>query len=282
MEVTCDFLTVISDLPFNIEQILFFIFFKFICFKMYGDKKIFITALVFAAIIFLFGLLVGNYIVTSKMDEVRLSEESFIIDLLGMEMQDEISDEHFCELDVEKSLRKKMVLGKMLTTLEERLGKENKDIIQKKEIYELIQIKIIKNLEKMKNECNRSNNILIYFYTNKQNDVMGSADDCNDESKIIENVVYDVNERIKKNESDVMYNKTDNNIEYKSNIYVFAFDINSENLATYAMLKKYEIKKVPATIINDKKYDYLSKEDLTEILEKELALNYPGKENDSR
>ncbi len=249
---------------------------------MYGDKKIFITALVFAAIIFLFGLLVGNYIVTSKMDEVRLSEESFIIDLLGMEMQDEISDEHFCELDVEKSLRKKMVLGKMLTTLEERLGKENKDIIQKKEIYELIQIKIIKNLEKMKNECNRSNNILIYFYTNKQNDVMGSADDCNDESKIIENVVYDVNERIKKNESDVMYNKTDNNIEYKSNIYVFAFDINSENLATYAMLKKYEIKKVPATIINDKKYDYLSKEDLTEILEKELALNYPGKENDSR
>ncbi len=261
---------------------------------MYGDKKIFITALVFAAIIFLFGLLVGNYIVTSKMDEVRLSEESFIIDLLGMEMQDEISDEHFCELDVEKSLRKKMVLGKMLTTLEERLGKENKDIIRKKEIYELIQIKIIKNLEKMKNECNRSNNILIYFYTNKQNDVMGSADDCNDESKIIENVVYDVNERIKKNESDVMYNNTDNNrnnnrnnnmdnnIEYKSNIYVFAFDVNSENLATYVMLKKYEIKKVPATIINGKKYNYLSKEDLTEILEKELALNYPGKENDSR
>lgn len=257
---------------------------------MYGDKKIFITALVFAAIIFLFGLLVGNYIVTSKMDEVRLSEESFIIDLLGMEMQDEISDEHFCELDVEKSLRKKMVLGKMLTTLEERLGKENKDIIQKKEIYELIQIKIIKNLEKMKNECNRSNNILIYFYTNKQNDVMGSADDCNDESKIIENVVYDVNERIKKNESDVMYNNTDNNrdnntdnnIGYKRNIYVFAFDVNSENLATYAMLKKYEIKKVPATIINDKKYDYLSKEHLTEILEKELALNYPRKENDSR
>ncbi|PKM92226.1 MAG: hypothetical protein CVU81_01620 [Euryarchaeota archaeon HGW-Euryarchaeota-1] len=260
-------------------------FFKFICFKMYGDKKIFITALVFAVIIFLFGLLVGNYIVTSKMDEVRLSEESFIIDLLGMEMQDEISDEHFCELDVEKSLRKKMVLGKMLTTLEERLGKENEDIIRKKEIYELIQIKIIKYLEKTKNECNRSTNILIYFYTNKQNDVMGSADDCNDESKIIENVVYDVNEKIKKNESDAKYNNANNNAannaEYKNNIYVFAFDVNSENLATYALMKKYEIKGVPATIINGKKYDYLSKEDLTEILEKELTLNYPGKENGS-
>ncbi len=252
---------------------------------MYGDKKIFITALVFAVIIFLFGLLVGNYIVTSKMDEVRLSEESFIIDLLGMEMQDEISDEHFCELDVEKSLRKKMVLGKMLATLEERLGKENEDIIRKKEIYELIQIKIIKYLEKTKNECNRSTNILIYFYTNKQNDVMGSADDCNDESKIIENVVYDVNEKIKKNESDAKYNNANNNAannaEYKNNIYVFAFDVNSENLATYALMKKYEIKGVPATIINGKKYDYLSKEDLTEILEKELTLNYPGKENGS-
>jgi len=244
---------------------------------MYGDKKIFITALVFAVIIFLFGLLLGNYIVTSKMDEVGLFEESFIIDLLGMEMQDEILDEHFCELDVEKSLRKKMVLGKMLTTLEERLGKGNEDIMQKKEIYELIQIKIIKYLEKMENECNRSNSILIYFYTNKQNDVMGSADDCNDESKIIENVVYDVNERIKKNKSGVMYDNTDD----KSNIYVFAFDVNSENLATYAMLKKYEIKKVPATIINGKKYDYLSKEDLTEILEKELSINYAGKENGS-
>jgi len=252
---------------------------------MYGDKKIFITALVFAVIIFLFGLLVGNYIVTSKMDEVRLSEESFIIDLLGMEMQDEISDEHFCELDVEKSLRKKMVLGKMLATLEERLGKENEDIIRKKEIYELIQIKIIKYLEKTKNECNRSTNILIYFYTNKQNDVMGSADDCNDESKIIENVVYDVNEKIKKNESDAKYNNANNNAannaEYKNNIYVFAFDVNSENLATYALMKKYEIKGVPATIINGKKYDYLSKEDLTEILEKELTLNYSGKENGS-
>ncbi len=258
---------------------------------MYGDKKIFITALVFAVIIFLFGLLVGNYIVTSKMDEVRLSEESFIIDLLGMEMQDEILDEHFCELDVEKTLRKKMVQGQMITTLEERLGKENENIIQKKEIYELIQIKIIKYLEKMKNECNQSNSILIYFYTNKQNDVMGSADSCNDEGKIIENVVYNVNEKIKKNESgamsnsamsnSAMSNNTYNNTEYKNNIYVFAFDVNSENLATYALLKKYEIKKVPATIINGKKYDYLSKEDLTKILEKELSLKYASKENDS-
>lgn len=229
---------------------------------MSDDKKIFIGATIFAIIVFLFGLLLGNYIATSEMHVVKVSEESFIIDLLGMEMQDEIINNSFCEMDVEKSLRKKMVLGKMLAALEERMGKENEDVMRKKEIYELIQMKIIKYLKRMNNECNKSNVILIYFYTNKKNDVMGDVDECTDESKIIENVVYDIEERIKKNET-----KTNNT---NNHIYVFAFDVNSENLATDALLKKYEIKKVPTIIINDKKYGYLSRNELMKILKKEI------------
>lgn len=214
-----------------------------------NEHKFLIVALILSITVFLLGLLLGNYLAMSKLKEFRETEEKFIIDLLALEIRDSLLQENICRLDPEELFEEKATLGKMLSELERRLGKENKDVIAKKEIYELIEIKTLQYLEQIKEECNTDHNIVLFFYTNKKGDPKGSVDGCEDQGKILDQIVYE------------------HNVKKKGKpVHVFAFDINSKNQATRALILKYNVTSVPALVINGKKHGYLVKSELEELL----------------
>ncbi|MEM4152616.1 MAG: hypothetical protein QXK80_00635 [Candidatus Pacearchaeota archaeon] len=208
-----------------------------------------ITALILATIIFLFGLLLGNYIAMTQLEEFKQTEERFLVDLVALEVRDSVLERDVCNLDIEDLFEEKASLGKMLTELEKRLGKENEEVMAKKEIYELIEIKTLQQLEMIKYECGKEFNIVLFFYTNKKADPKGSVDGCEDQGKILDQVVYEHNEQKK-----------------GAPVYVFAFDANSKNQATKALILKYNITGLPTLIINGEKYSYLVKSELEELL----------------
>ncbi|MGB9708366.1 MAG: hypothetical protein ACPLXC_03535, partial [Candidatus Pacearchaeota archaeon] len=192
--------------------------------KRKGNTWFFIVALILAVIIFLFGVLLGNYIAMTKLNEFKQTEERFLIDIAALEIRESILQEDVCKLSVPELFEEKTALGRMLTALERRFGKENEDVIAKKEIYELIEIKVLQYLKKIKQNCNQDFNIVLFFYTNKKADPKGSVDGCEDQGKILDQVVYEHNE---KNKGKI--------------VYVFAFDVNSKNQATKALLLNYNI-----------------------------------------
>ncbi|MCX8193851.1 MAG: hypothetical protein N3G19_00590 [Candidatus Pacearchaeota archaeon] len=208
-----------------------------------------IAALILATIIFLFGLLLGNYIAMAQLEEFKQTEERFLVDLIALEIRDSVLEQDICNLNIADLFEEKAALGKMLTELEKRLGKENEEVMAKKEIYELIEIKTLQQLEKIKQECGQEFNIVLFFYTNKKADPKGSVDGCEDQGKILDQVVYEHNEQNK-----------------GKPVYVFSFDVNSKNQATKALLLKYNITSVPTLIINAESHGYLVKAELEEIL----------------
>ncbi|MEM4703235.1 MAG: hypothetical protein QXP53_02010 [Candidatus Pacearchaeota archaeon] len=212
------------------------------------SNKFLIASSIATMIIFILGLLLGNYLATSRIERFQETEEMFLIQLLALESRDYFI-ENFCSSNWQDILDKKISLGQMLTVLEKRLGKDSPKLKNKKEIYELIEIKILELLEKTKKECHEDFNIILFFYTNKKNDPLGSVAGSEDQGLILDQVSQYHNEK-----------KTGRKV------YILVFDINSINSASIALRQKYNITKAPSLVINGKTFGYLTKDEIEELL----------------
>ena len=214
--------------------------------------KLFTLALILSIFIFLFGVLLGNYIATQQLNIFKQTEEKFLVYLTALEMRDSIlAEEDLCLTNINDLFEEKVKLGQMLTELERRLGKEDKQVMDKKEIYELLEIKTLQNLENIKQKCDKNFDIILFFYTNKKEDPKGSIYGSDDQGKILDQIVYDTRDS-----------------NGKETVFVLVFDANSNNLATKALMQKYNITVVPSLVINGNRYNYTLKDDIELIIQK--------------
>ena len=214
--------------------------------------KLFTLALILSIFIFLFGVLLGNYIATQQLNIFKQTEEKFLVYLTALEMRDSIlAEEDLCLTNINDLFEEKVKLGQMLTELERRLGKEDKQVMDKKEIYELLEIKTLQNLENIKQKCDKNFDIILFFYTNKKEDPKGSIYGGDDQGKILDQIVYDTRDS-----------------NGKETVFVLVFDANSNNLATKALMQKYNITAVPSLVINGNRYNYTLKDDIELIIQK--------------
>ncbi|MEM4641377.1 MAG: hypothetical protein QXW65_02575 [Candidatus Pacearchaeota archaeon] len=211
------------------------------------SRNLFIGTAIVTTVVFVLGLLLGNYIATSRIERFQEFEEKFLVQLIALEFR-EVFVQDVCKLEWQDVWEQKVELGRMLSSLERRLGKDNKKLKIRKEIYELIEIKVLQTLEKIKKECYEDFSIILFFYTNKKNDPLGSVAASEDQGLILDQVYYEHSSKGKK-------------------VYTLVFDINSENAASVALRKKYNITKAPALVIDGKTYGYLTKEEIEQLLE---------------
>jgi len=212
-------------------------------------SKLLAAAIIAAVVLFVFGLLLGNYIVSSRTAAFQQSEQKLLIHLIGLEVRDQVVGNDVCNLNWDDIWKDKVQLGQMLSSLEKRLGKENPDVLLTKEIYELIEIKTLNTVQNIKDNCHEDFDIVLFFYTNKNNDPRGSAGGSEDQGLVLDQIVFSHNEQ-----------------GNGKKVNVFAFDINSENPATIALISKYNVQKVPTLIINGEKHDYMVGADIEKLL----------------
>lgn len=213
-------------------------------------NKILIAALVAALALFILGFLLGNYIASYRIEQFRQGEEKLLSTIMGLEIRDQlIENGSVCNLDWSDIWRDKVKLGDTLSALEKRLGKEDESVMLQKEMYELIEIKTLMMVQRIKDTCHEDFNIILFFYTNKKDDPKGSAAGSEDQGLILDQVVF-----------------AHNNQGKGKKVHVFAFDVNSENPATRALVFQYNITEVPSLVINGEKRFYTVGEDLEKLL----------------
>jgi hypothetical protein len=189
-------------------------------------------------LVFLLGIILGNYLASFRVSEVKQIQEKLAAQLVGLELRDELLKyKDICNLTWQDIWEEKVDMGAKMVALETRLGKTNPDILLQKEIYELVEIRTLLLLKEVKQKCNASINIIIYFYTNKEKDPKGSYALSEDQGYVL----------------DALFRK------YGDKINVFAFDINTDNPAVNALKSIYSVKRVPSLVINDKLYPGLKK-----------------------
>lgn len=210
------------------------------------DLSKYVSIFAITALIFILGILVGNYIAHSRLGELEKAQEELTAQMMGLGLKDALLKYgDVCSLTWQEIWKEKVEMGEKIEKLEARLGKDNSDVLRQKEIYELIEIRTWLLLKEIKEKCNEDLEIILYFYTNDKDDPKGSWRQCEMQGYVL----------------DALYQR------YPDKVNIFAFDINTKNPATDILQQLYNITKVPSLVIKEKLYtEYINLATFTELV----------------
>lgn len=182
---------------------------------------------VLVTLVFLIGLFLGQWIAEWKMEEFAQEEKEFRNYLFGLELLPEILAESLCEADVFALTEKKVEMGRLLTELEARLGKDNPDVISLKKDYTLLSLKQWLLVKRIKEECGKNLTIILFFYSNKQNASLSEA-----QGYVL----------------DYLY------LKYPNTLVTYALDTDLDLPVLDVVKEVYGIRQVPSLVINEVTY----------------------------
>ena len=192
----------------------------------------YLAAFSVTALVLIIGIFIGWQFTNYKFRNFQYEQEKLNLLIVGLDLKETLYSGQGCNIDIDKLMEDKIRVGGDVGLLEERLGKENKDVLLKKELYQLVEVKTILLLNKLDDNCEIKYNIIIFFYSNDEDDER-SFKQSRDQGYILDN----------------LYSRN------KENVAVFSFDVNNKNPALIAFREGYKINKAPAIIINGKVYE---------------------------
>lgn len=199
-----------------------------------------ILAFILGALIFLIGVLISQVLGYYSLNKMKLELEETYNEQLGWLLSSNILKDYACNIDNLELSKKRIKLGQELYTLESIFGKQDPKVLAKKEYFQILEVQEYLLMKEIKERCNKSYILILYFYSNK-----GDCDEC-----IAQGMILD----------DLWKNN--------KNVSIFSFDYNIENPATEALKRLYGVKGYPSLVINGKTFNrFLSKEELKEVIE---------------
>lgn len=195
-------------------------------------------------LVFLLGVLLGNYLANLKVEEMNSMQDSLSAKLIGLELRyDLLRTGDICNLSWDDVWKEKIDMGSRMIALEVRLGKTNDAVLRQKEVYQLIEIRTLILLEEIKEQC-KDVDIILFFYTNKEKDSKGPVELSENQGFVLDSLYREYPE-----------------------VSIFSFDMNTENPAISALEEIYKIKTAPSIVINEKTYEgFISKKEIEGIL----------------
>lgn len=191
--------------------------------------------------IFIIGFLIAQRISSRTSVQVTETQKELRNYILSLNLQSEIASEYICKVDVFQLTKEKSELGKRIDVLEKNLGKDHEIVEDLKQDYSLLSLRQWLLVKKVKEECDRSINIIIFFYSNKLN-----SSESESQGYVL----------------DYIYEK------YPDGVVIYAFDIDEENPALKTLKDIYEVKTSPSVIFNDRLLiGFQSKEKLSSLID---------------
>ncbi len=203
--------------------------------KKMNDVTLMLAAIFLTILIFVLGVILGNFLAEIKLNELRNTASELTNMLTGMELKEKmIEEEGICNFKEDFLSEERSKMGRRLDFLEKKFGKDNLDVLIEKETYQLIEIRTLLLAEKTKEMCNDNISIILFFYTNDEKDEKGSIDKC-----ILQGEALDPLSR-----------------KYQD-VNIFSFDINTNNPAVNTLKQQYDVTMVPTIVLNGMKYEGL-------------------------
>ena len=126
--------------------------------------------------------------------------------------------------NLEKISRDLGFQGKIIDDLENKLGKNDKNVLAQKKFYTLVELEHFEFIQKMNAECDFEKVIILFFYSNLDKDI--------DNSERVGNLI------------NAVYNRN-------SDIIVYSFDVNLESELIFKLKSKYNIVASPTLVLGN-------------------------------
>ncbi len=207
------------------------------------DKTLIFAVFSFSTLVFIAGILLGNYFATYRLSDLRQLKEDLEINRLDVVLETELFEKSICDFNFKDISKERTALGSQVDYMESKRGSDDEEVILLKKKYFLHEIRLLFLVKQLILDCKKDYIPILFFYSNKENKTISQ-----DQGYILDYFF--------KNHQD--------------EIVIFSFDINYQSPSTYASLKRiYNVKFAPTIVFNETKYEgFLSIEELEKIYEK--------------
>jgi len=134
--------------------------------------------------------------------------------------KDICSEETFQEVSIDLAFQ-----GGIIGRLEEKLGKDDEGVLFRKKFYSLIQLEHFEYVKSINKECDKNINTILFFYSNKKDDLKKSEGIGS-----ILSVLYERN---------------------KEDLVIYSFDMNLNSELITLLKEKYDVETPVTIIINE-------------------------------
>ena len=180
------------------------------------SKKRYILAFVIATVIFIAGFGFTNIITYLEYQRVSSLQGPTSYQIFQDKLQYSLFGADICAEDTYLKISKDLSYqGQMIGDVEEKLGIDNPNVLFRKKFFTLIQIEHLEFVKLINQECNKDINIILFFYSNKKQDL--------DESKRLGDILGPIYQR------------------NKENMVLYSLDMNLDSEIIESLKEKYNV-----------------------------------------
>ncbi len=193
--------------------------------RKFDNPKRYFYALLIAIFLVGLGFLISHSISSWEFQRTSVLQEKIYYDFYSTEVYYNLFEDKQCSLLYLNEIGESLDFqGQMISQFEEKFGKDNDYIKERKNYYYLLELSHFDFTKKIDEDCNFEHNFIFFFYSNKEEYL--------DESENAGKLISQVKKNIK-------------------NTYVYSFDIDSDIRLVNSLMKKYDINSVPVVILNE-------------------------------
>lgn len=194
--------------------------------RKYSNKKRYLYAAIIAVILFFLIVKTSYFISYLEFERVASLQDPISYKIFEDKLGYTLFNEDICAEDTYKKISIDLgYQGQLIGQLEKRFGVNDHRVIFRKRFYTLVQIEHFEFVKIINEECNKSINSILFFYSNKDADL--------DNSERLGNILGSI------------YQKN------KDNLVLYSLDLNLDSDIMRSLSKKYQIKDKPVVIINE-------------------------------
>jgi hypothetical protein len=190
------------------------------------SKSRYVWAFVIATIIFVLGFALTNMIAYVQFQRVANLQDPTSYEIFQDKLQYSLFGEDICAEDTYLKISQDLTLqGQIIGDLEVKMGRDNPDVLFRKKFFTLIQIEHFEFVKIINEECNKSINSILFFYSNKRGDI--------DKAERLGSILGSVYQR------------------NKENLVLYSLDLNLDSKIIRNLKEKYKVGEESVIIINE-------------------------------
>ncbi len=192
----------------------------------------YLASFVIGTLIFISGFLITNQIIYRQEAAVLEKNLNDFYLLFELGIESDLFSKDVCSINfTEKAEQSFYYHRKLITDLEETLGKEDKRVLLQKKIYNIAQAQhyLLKSAQNQK--CGKDYTLVLFFYSNEGENLKSS-------------------EKIGSMLDSIVYNNP--------NIIVYAFDTSTQNEFVNKLMDKYSVLTIPSIVVNGRTHSNLT------------------------
>jgi len=203
------------------------------------SKERYYLAFLIATLIFLVGFLITYSIAYIEFQRIENLQDPISYKIFEDKLQYTLFNKNICsEANYLKISEDLAFQGGIIGQLEEKLGKNNKDVLFRKKFYSLILVEHLEIVKLLNENCDKKINYVLFFYSNEKED-LESSEDIGD----LLGILYEQN---------------------KEDLVIYSFDTNLDSDLVKTLKIHYEVAE-PITIIVNGNQTLNTLESLNEI-----------------